>query len=85
MIRSSRATVLPVWFEGQNSWLFHLVSRYSLTLRLALLVREFRRLLGTVIRARAGAPIPYDALASFTDQKQVMDHLQRAVSTLETS
>lgn len=82
MIRSSRATVLPVWFDGQNSWLFHLVSRYSLTLRLALLVREFRRLLGTVMRVRAGTPIPYEQLSGLKDQKQVMDHLQQAVAAL---
>ncbi len=79
MIRSSKATVLPLYFEGQNSWMFHMVSRYSLTLRLALLVREFRRILGSVITARAGAPIPFETLSGFTDQKQIMDFLQNKV------
>jgi putative hemolysin len=36
MIRSAKATVIPLHFEGQNSALFHLVSRVSLTLRLSL-------------------------------------------------
>lgn len=79
MIRSSKATVLPIYFDGQNSWLFHLVSRYSLTLRLSLLVREFRRILGSVITARAGAPISFEALSQFGDQKQIMDFLQGEV------
>ncbi len=79
MIRSSRATVLPLYFAGQNSWLFHLVSRYSLTLRLSLLVREFRRILGSAISARVGKPIPYETLSGFDGQKEIMDYLQAKV------
>ncbi|MEM5582388.1 lysophospholipid acyltransferase family protein [Roseibium sp. AS2] len=79
MIRSSRATVLPLYFDGQNSWLFHLVSKYSLTLRLSLLVREFRRILGSVITARAGRPIPFETLSGLGDQKEIMDFLQTQV------
>nr|WP_209015161.1 lysophospholipid acyltransferase family protein [Roseibium limicola] len=82
MIRSSKATVLPIYFEGQNSWLFHLVSRFSLTLRLSLLVREFRRILGSAIATRAGTPIPFETLAGFRDQKEIMDYLQGQVMRL---
>ncbi len=82
MIRASKATVLPIYFDGQNSWLFHFVSRYSLTLRLALLVREFRRLLGSAITARAGVPVPYETLSGFADQKEVMDFLLARVLSL---
>lgn len=82
MIRSSQATVLPIYFEGQNSWLFHLVSSFSLTLRLSLLVREFRRILGSAITTRAGTAIPFETLAGFKDQKEVMDYLQGQVMRL---
>nr|WP_281928613.1 lysophospholipid acyltransferase family protein [Roseibium album] len=85
MIRSSRATVLPLYFDGQNSWLFHLVSRYSLTLRLALLVREFRRILGSVMTARAGEAIPFETLGGFKDQKEIMDFLQTKVMEMAPS
>src|SRR5687767_5908993 len=40
LVQSSRAAVLPVRFEGQNSRLFQLVSQVSPTLRLSLLLRE---------------------------------------------
>ncbi|MTI42235.1 putative hemolysin [Roseibium hamelinense] len=79
MIRSSKATVLPLYFDGQNSWIFHLVSRFSLTLRLSLYVREFRRILGSVITARVGTPITFETLAGFKDQKEIMDFLQTKV------
>ncbi len=82
MIRSSRATVLPLFFEGQNSPLFHFVSRFSLTLRLALLVREFRRIVGSAIAVRIGDPISYDELAVLGDQKAMIEHLQHRVLSL---
>ena len=40
LIRSSQATVVPVFFHGQNGPLFQLASKLSLTLRLSLLLRE---------------------------------------------
>lgn len=82
MIRSSRATVVPVFFEGQNSPLFHLASRLSLTLRLSLLVREFRRIVGSAIEVRVGAMIPYEDLATLADQKAMIEDLQRRVLSL---
>jgi len=85
MIRSSKATVLPIHFDGQNSWLFHLVSRFSLTLRLSLYIREFRRTLGQAITARAGAPIPFETLSGFKDQKEIMDFLQSKVMEMAPS
>jgi putative hemolysin len=57
LIEQSDAQVLPVYFEGQNSALFHFVSRYSLTLRLSLLVCEFRFRIGTAIKAHIGKPV----------------------------
>ncbi len=82
MIRSSKATVMPVYFEGQNSPLFHLASRLSLTLRLSLLVREFRRIAGSAIAVRVGSMIPYEELAAFADQKAMIEDLQRRVLSL---
>lgn len=63
LVEQSKATVVPVFFEGQNSHLFHFVSRFSLSLRLSLLVSEFRRAVGGEVRAHVGEPIPYEALA----------------------
>ncbi|WP_209003287.1 lysophospholipid acyltransferase family protein [Stappia taiwanensis] len=82
MIRASRATVLPLYFEGQNSALFHLVSRLSLTLRLSMYVHEFRRIIGSELKVRIGAPIPYGELAALPDQQAVIGHLYRRVMTL---
>ena len=54
LIQQAEAAVLPVYFEGQNSPLFHLVSRYSLTVRLALMVSELRNFVGATVPVHVG-------------------------------
>jgi putative hemolysin len=80
LIQQSGATVLPVYFEGQNSAFFHFISRYSLSVRLSLLVLEFRHHIGATVRARIGLPVPWSEIAasanggSFTDELYVRVH-----------
>jgi len=59
LIQQAEASVLPVYFEGQNSPLFHFVSRYSLAIRLALLVSEFRNFIGATVKVHIGAPVRF--------------------------
>jgi putative hemolysin len=82
LIQKADANVLPVHFEGQNSRLFHIVSQFSLTLRLSLLVREFTRLSGSSITFHAGPLIRRQELAALTDRKALIDHLREAVARL---
>lgn len=79
LIQSARANVLPIYFEGQNGPLFHFASKISLVLRLSLLIREFKRLSGTTIRARIGSVIPYEEMARTTDRKLLLARLYDAV------
>ncbi|WP_377289176.1 lysophospholipid acyltransferase family protein [Rhizobium sp. SG2393] len=82
LIQSARASVIPVYFEGQNGRLFHLASKLSLTLRLSLLIREFRRLSGSTISARIGRMLPYSEIAAITDRKDLMSRLYTSVFSL---
>jgi putative hemolysin len=74
--------VLPVYFEGQNSALFHLVSRYSLSLRLALLVSEFRYCVGTSIKTHVGGVVPFAALEARADRNLLTEELYSRVHRL---
>jgi putative hemolysin len=74
--------VLPVYFEGQNSALFHLVSRYSLSLRLALLVSEFRYCVGASIRTHVGEVVPFAALEARADRSLLTEELYARVHRL---
>jgi putative hemolysin len=82
LIQAANASVLPIHFSGQNGRLFHFVSRFSLTLRLSLLVREFRRLRGKSIGVTIGEVLPWNELSLFTDRKVLLEVLYRSVFVL---
>lgn len=82
MLQASRACVLPVYFEGQCGPLFHLASRISMTLRLSLLIREFRRSVGHRVIAHVGDIVAYEQLEGRADRKMLMAELYRRVHTL---
>ena len=83
MIARSEATVVPVFFEGQNSRLFQLASHLHYTLRLGLLINEFRARVGEPVRIVVGEPVPRARLRAFgSDSKQMMDFLRRATYDL---
>lgn len=75
LVQQAGASVMPVYFEGQNSLLFHLVSRKSLTLRLSLLVSEFRRFAGARVRLHVGEIVPFAALENQADRRALTDEL----------
>ena len=82
MIQSSRAQVLPLYFEGQCSPLFQWVSKWSATLRLSLIIREFRTRVGRPLRVHVGDVIPYAACAECKDRKALIKMLCERVHAL---
>ncbi|OLP55346.1 glycerol acyltransferase [Rhizobium rhizosphaerae] len=84
LVQAAQASVIPVYFEGQNGRLFHLVSKISLTLRLSLLIREFRRLSGKTIEARIGPVLPWATLAPLTDRKDLLARIYQSVFALRS-
>ncbi|MEO3387533.1 lysophospholipid acyltransferase family protein [Mesorhizobium sp. CAU 1741] len=82
LVQETRASVIPVHFSGQNGPLFHLVSRFSITLRLSLLIREFARLAGRSIDVTPGAVISWEDLAREDGRHALTRRLHRAVFDL---
>lgn len=83
MIVKSQATVVPVYFDGWNSRLFQIASHLSYTLRMALLIREFRARIDEPVRVAIGRPIAPDALARHGgDATAMMDFLRRTTYDL---
>ncbi len=77
MIAKSGATVVPVFFEGHNSRLFQLASRVHYSLRLGLLINEFKRRVDEPVRVVIGAPVPAEEIAALrSDPNALMDHLR---------
>ena len=83
MIAKSDATVLPIYFDGQTSRLFQLASHLHSTLRMGLLLKEFRNRVDTPVRIVIGAPIPAHEIACRKkDARELMDFLRKATYEL---
>ncbi|SMY07946.1 lysophospholipid acyltransferase family protein [Flavimaricola marinus] len=83
MIARSGATVVPVFFEGSNSRLFQLASHIHSTLRLGMLIREFKCRVGTDVRVVVGEPVSPLALQQHrSDPKAMMDFLRKSTYDL---
>ncbi len=82
MIRMSKATIVPVFFTGQNSRLFQLASHMSLTLRLSLVFRETARRIGSDLPVRVGKPIPFSEIEHLTDRDELVAELRKRTYAL---
>lgn len=83
MVAKSKATVVPIFFEGHNSRLFQLASHLHQNLRLALLIKEFRARVDEPVRVVVGEPIAQDRLDALAgDPKAMMDFLRKATYEL---
>ncbi|MCB1486116.1 MAG: lysophospholipid acyltransferase family protein [Bauldia sp.] len=77
LIEKSGAAVTPVFFEGANSRLFQVASHLHYTLRLALMINEFRARVGRPVRVAVGRPLPRAELAARSgDARAMMDYLR---------
>ncbi|EKE72874.1 MULTISPECIES: lysophospholipid acyltransferase family protein [Roseobacteraceae] len=86
MVAKSGATVVPLYFDGANSRLFQLASHLHTTLRMGLLIREFRAKIGAPVRVSVGAPIGPEKLAQFKgDPKKLMDFLRAETYALSST
>lgn len=77
MIAKSEATVVPMFFAGHTSRLFQLASHLHSTLRMGLLIKEFKSRVGTPVEVVIGDPITRDDLAPYVkDTRKLMDFLR---------
>jgi putative hemolysin len=83
LIAQTDATVVPIFFEGQNRFLFHLVSRFSEALREALLMNEVARRIGDDVQAHIGTPVRSSEISSGNDRQALLDHLRDMVYALD--
>ncbi len=83
MIAKSNATVVPIYFDGHTSRLFQLASHLHYTLRMGLLIKEFRKRVDTPVRVVIGQPIPAQEINSRKkDARELMDFLRKATYEL---
>ena len=83
MVAKSDAVVVPVFFDGHTSRLFQIASHLHSTLRMGLLIKEFKKRVDTPVRVVIGEPIERDILDPLAkDTKAMMDFLRKATYEL---
>lgn len=83
MVAKSNATVVPIYFDGHNSRMFQLASHLHYTLRMGLLIKEFRARVGTPVRVVIGQPIDLAEIAKRSkDTREMMDFLRKSTYAL---
>lgn len=71
LVQNAGVPVVPVWFDGSNSVLFHMLGMIHPNLRTLRLPKEMMRMRGREIRMRIGTPIPPQELQAFASAEQM--------------
>ena len=82
LISDARASVVPIFFHGQNSRAFHIASHLSESLRMAFLIREAKARFGTRFDVTIGDTLPYESLEGIGGRKALTRYLYDAVQQL---
>ncbi len=83
VIQRSKATVVPVFFHGQNSRIFQIISQFSAPMRLGMLIHEVKNKMGKTMKVEIGNPISFEELAHLKDRQIFLDYLKKQVYALE--
>jgi putative hemolysin len=84
LARRSKATVIPMFFHGQNGRRFQWSGLLSATLRTAIIPRCFGYARGTCIDVSIGDPILPETLAPMKDRTRAIEYLREQVLMLES-
>ena len=82
IIREARATVIPIFFHGQNSRKFHVASHIGEPFRMAMLVHEAINKFGKTVEIEIGEPLTWERLADRGGRQQLTDYLYQQVQSL---
>ncbi|MEZ5933523.1 MAG: lysophospholipid acyltransferase family protein [Alphaproteobacteria bacterium] len=82
LLRQSKATVVPIYFDGQNSRLFQMASHVSYTWRLSLFFWETARRMGSRLNVAIGDPIPFDECSADDGRTELLTELRRRTYAL---
>jgi putative hemolysin len=83
-IKKAEVPVVPIYFTGSNSWLFHLLGRIHPMLRSAKLPSELLNKKNKLIKIRIGNPIVVKEQSEFPDVSQYGRYLRARTYALGT-
>jgi putative hemolysin len=76
LMQHAEVPIVPVWFDGANSVVFHMLGMIHPNLRTLALPGEMLRMRGRSVRMRIGKPIPVKEISAFTSTDQLARFLR---------
>ena len=77
--------ILPIFFEGENSQLFHIANKIGQTFRYSLMMYELKRKIGDTINIHVGKLITSNKLKEIGDLKEITKHIRHKTYSLDPS
>ena len=83
LIVKTKSPVLPMYFEGQNSHLYHIANKMGQTFRYSLLMHELTRKIGDSINLHIGSIISFAELEKLGDLKDITSFVRKTTYSLD--
>lgn len=83
LIKNSGLPVVPIYFDGTNSRMFHLLGMIHPRLRTVKLISEMFNKRGKTIPMRIGKPISAEEIAEYTDLEELGGYLRSRVYAMQ--
>ena len=79
----TNSPILPMFFEGQNSSLFHIANKIGQTFRYSLMMYELKRKIGSTIHLHIGKVIGTNKLKEIGDLKEITKFIRHKTYSLD--
>ena len=83
LIVKTQSPVLPSYFEGQNSQLYHIANKMGQTFRYSLLMYELTRKIGDTINLHFGKVIPFSDFEKIGNLIEITKHIRSKTYSLD--
>jgi len=83
LIVKTKSPVLPMFVEGENSYLYHVANKMGQTFRYSLLMYELTRKIGDIIKLHIGTIIPFAELEKLGDLKDITGFVREKTYSLD--
>ena len=85
LVHDAKADVVPIFFPGQNSWMFQIASHIGMTARMAYLLHEVANKIGGSFSATIGDVLPYATMSGMRDPRELCRYLRDKTEALAVS
>ena len=79
----TNSPILPMFFEGENSPLFHIANKIGQTFRYSLMMYELKRKIGETIHLHIGRIIKSNKLKEIGDLKEITKYIREQTYSLD--